>query len=78
MSSCDVTLKNRLGMTALDLACEFGRVNVVQAILKHQALGYVDPKKCNHMESCAMFLAAKNGHLDILKFTFIIIMLFEM
>uniref|UniRef100_A0A3B5MM52 CASK interacting protein 1 n=1 Tax=Xiphophorus couchianus TaxID=32473 RepID=A0A3B5MM52_9TELE len=59
------------GKTPLDLACEFGRVGVVQLLLSsNMCAALLEPKKGDTADpngTSPLHLAAKNGHIDIIR-----------
>ncbi|XP_070580993.1 LOW QUALITY PROTEIN: caskin-2-like [Ptychodera flava] len=64
------TTKNKQGKTPLDLACEFGRKRVAELLLNsNQCSALLDapPNVTQKPQHTPLHLAAKNGHLDIIK-----------
>uniref|UniRef100_A0A671R3B6 Uncharacterized protein n=1 Tax=Sinocyclocheilus anshuiensis TaxID=1608454 RepID=A0A671R3B6_9TELE len=59
------------GRTPLDLACEFGRVGVVQLLLSsNMCAALLEPKPGDLTDpngTSPLHLAAKNGHIDIIR-----------
>uniref|UniRef100_A0A672SWL9 Uncharacterized protein n=1 Tax=Sinocyclocheilus grahami TaxID=75366 RepID=A0A672SWL9_SINGR len=59
------------GRTPLDLACEFGRVGVVQLLLSsNMCAALLEPKPGDSTDpngTSPLHLAAKNGHIDIIR-----------
>ena len=70
----DATLTNSNFKTALDLACEFGRCRVVDLLLQSDLCDSIlhdddgDQSLLNNKEkSSCLHLAAKNGHIDVIR-----------
>ena len=76
----DATLVNSNFKTALDLACEFGRSRVVDLLLQSDLCdsllreseadgqtGNRNSDLLNKEKSSCLHLAAKNGHIDVIK-----------
>ncbi|KAF4792006.1 hypothetical protein TURU_126257 [Turdus rufiventris] len=61
------------GKTPLDLACEFGRVGVVQLLLNsNMCAALLEPKPGDTTDpngTSPLHLAAKNGHIDIIRWS---------
>ncbi|XP_010795177.1 caskin-1-like, partial [Notothenia coriiceps] len=54
--------------TPLDLACEFGRVTVVQLLLSsNMCAAMLEPKPTDPNGVSPLHLAAKNGHIDVIR-----------
>ena len=56
--------------TALDLACEFGRSRVVDLLLQSDLCDAIlqdDDDLLNKEKSSCLHLAAKNGHIDVIR-----------
>ncbi|XP_062865779.1 caskin-1 [Trichomycterus rosablanca] len=61
-------IRDHAGKTPLDLACEFGRVLVVQLLLNsNMCAAMLEPKPSDPNGISPLHLAAKNGHIDIMK-----------
>ncbi|XP_051994235.1 caskin-1-like isoform X2 [Xyrauchen texanus] len=62
-------LRDNAWKTPLDLACEFGRVTVVQLLLSsNMCSAMLEPKPSDPNGISPLHLAAKNGHIEIIKF----------
>ncbi|CAF93967.1 unnamed protein product, partial [Tetraodon nigroviridis] len=61
-------ISDAAGKTPLDLACEFGRVAVVQLLLSsNMCATMLEPKPSDPNGVSPLHLAAKNGHIDVIR-----------
>ncbi|TKS68476.1 Caskin-1 CASK-interacting protein 1 [Collichthys lucidus] len=61
-------ISDSAGKTPLDLACEFGRVGVVQLLLSsNMCAAMLEPKPSDPNGVSPLHLAAKNGHIDVIR-----------
>ena len=69
----DATLTNSSFKTALDLSCEFGRSRVVDLLLQSDLCDTILHENNDHHnllnkeKSSCLHLAAKNGHIDVIR-----------
>ncbi|CAF3532897.1 unnamed protein product [Rotaria socialis] len=61
----DPTIVNRRILTSLDLACENGRFDVVSSLAQNSLCQRMILN--NNEQNCALHLAARNGHTDIVR-----------
>ncbi|CAM4769653.1 unnamed protein product [Rotaria magnacalcarata] len=61
----DPTIVNRRILTSLDLACENGRFDVVSSLVQNSLCQRMILN--NNEQNCALHLAARNGHTDIVR-----------
>ncbi|GLD52236.1 caskin-1-like protein, partial [Lates japonicus] len=61
-------ISDSAGKTPLDLACEFGRVGVVQLLLSsNMCAAMLEPKPSDPNGVSPLHLAAKNGHIEVIR-----------